>query len=105
MVDGSSRRPIGSAPSLEEENPKMEYFAGLGVSMAETHVCAVARNGAVIPNAKVPSTPADIAAELAQVPRCRRTRDGPDGFDAVPWLEPAWLIRRVRRKSAGPLRR
>ena len=49
----------------------MEYFAGLDVSMAETHVCVVARNGAVIHEVKVPSTPADIAAELAQVPACR----------------------------------
>src|SRR4051794_41758951 len=50
----------------------MEYFAGLDVSMAETHVCVVTRNGAVIHQAKVPSMPADIAAELAQVPTCRR---------------------------------
>ena len=50
----------------------MEYFAGLDVSMAETHVCVMTENGAVIHNAKVPSTPADIAAELAQVPSCRR---------------------------------
>jgi transposase len=49
----------------------MEYFAGLDVSMAETHVCVVTRNGAVFHQAKVPSTPADIAAELAQ-PACRR---------------------------------
>ena len=49
----------------------MEYFAGLDVSMAETHVCVVTQNGAVIHKAKVPSTPADIAAELAQVPTCR----------------------------------
>jgi hypothetical protein len=32
----------------------MEYFAGLDVSMAETHVCVMTRNGAVIHNAKVP---------------------------------------------------
>ena len=50
----------------------MEYFAGLDVSMAETHICVVTRNGAVIHQAKVPSMPADVAAELAQVPTCRR---------------------------------
>ena len=50
----------------------MEYFAGLDVSMAETQVCVMARNGAVIHKAKVPSTPADIAAELARLPTCRR---------------------------------
>ena len=50
----------------------MEYFAGLDVSMAETHVCVVTRDGAVMHEAKVPSTPADIAAALARVPACRR---------------------------------
>jgi transposase len=50
----------------------MEYFAGLDVSMAETHVCVMNRDGTVVHEVKVPSTPADIAAELAQVPTCRR---------------------------------
>src|SRR6195256_894728 len=50
----------------------MEYFAGLDVSMAETQVCVMGRNGAVIHKAKVPSRPADIAAGLAQLPTCRR---------------------------------
>jgi hypothetical protein len=50
----------------------MDYFAGLDVSMAETHICVVTRTGAVIHKAKVPSTPTDIAAELAQLPACRR---------------------------------
>src|SRR5580700_5752639 len=50
----------------------MEYFAGLDVSMAETHVCVVTRDGAVMHEAKVPSTPADIAAALARVAACRR---------------------------------
>ena len=40
----------------------MEYFAGLAVSMAETHVCVMHRDGAVVYEVKVPSTPADIAA-------------------------------------------
>jgi transposase len=50
----------------------MEYFAGLDVSMEETHVCVVTRNGTVIHEAKVPSTPASIAAVLARVPSCQR---------------------------------
>ena len=49
----------------------MEYFAGLDVSMEETHVCVVTRNGTVIHEAKVPSTPASIAAALARVPSCQ----------------------------------
>ena len=50
----------------------MEYFAGLDVSMEETHVCVVTRNGSVMHEAKVPSTAASIAAALARVPACRR---------------------------------
>ena len=50
----------------------MEYFAGLAVSMAETHVCVMNRDGAVVYEVKVPSTPADIAAGLANAPVCGR---------------------------------
>jgi hypothetical protein len=77
----------------------MEYFAGLDVSMAETQICIVARNGAVIHKAKVPSTPADIAAELAQVPACRRIVF--ETSDALPWPEPARTSSRLRREPAG----
>ena len=50
----------------------MEYFAGLDVSMAQTHLCVMNRDGAVMHEVKVPSTPADIAAALAQAPACGR---------------------------------
>src|SRR3977135_4369121 len=40
--------------------------------MAETHVCVMDREGAVMYEVKVPSTPADIAAALAQAPTCER---------------------------------
>lgn len=50
----------------------MEYFAGLDVSMEETHVCVVDRDGVVTHQAKVASTPTDIAQELAKAPACRR---------------------------------
>src|SRR6266446_7593719 len=74
MGSGSSPEPDKIGSVIGRGGPTMEYFAGLDVSMAETHVCVVTRNGAVIHQAKVPSTstPADIAAELAQVPTCRR---------------------------------
>src|SRR5215472_3067331 len=65
------RRPIGSAPPSEEQIA-MEYFAGLDVSMAETHVCVMNRDGAVIHEVKVPSTPADIVEALAHAPACQR---------------------------------
>ena len=50
----------------------MEYFAGLDVSMEETHVCVLDRDGGVIHQAKVPSTAADLEEELARAPACRR---------------------------------
>src|ERR1700757_501867 len=50
----------------------MEYFAGLDVSMAETHVCVMNRDGAATLEVRVPSTPADIAAALTQAPTCKR---------------------------------
>ena len=50
----------------------MEYFAGLDISMEETHVCVVNRDGSVIHQGRVPSTPGDIAEELTKAPECRR---------------------------------
>jgi transposase len=50
----------------------MEYFAGLDVSMEETHICVVDRDGEVICETKVPSTPADIEVALRGGPACRR---------------------------------
>jgi transposase len=50
----------------------MQYFAGLDVSMEETRVCVLTRNGTVVYEARVPSTPASIAAALARAPACRR---------------------------------
>src|SRR5262245_46083312 len=50
----------------------MEYFAGLDVSMSETHVCVVTQDGTVIHEVRVPSTSADIVAALKQAPACRR---------------------------------
>src|SRR5258705_4720768 len=50
----------------------MDYFAGLDVSMEETHVCVVDRDGAVIHEVKVPPPPADIKTALAGAPACRR---------------------------------
>ena len=50
----------------------MEYFAGLDVSMEETHVCVLDRDGVVTHQAKVASTPADIAQELKKAAACRQ---------------------------------
>ena len=50
----------------------MDYFAGLDVSMEETHVCVLDREGAVIHEGKAASTPEAIADGLARAPSCRR---------------------------------
>ena len=50
----------------------MDYFAGLDISMDETHVCVVDRDGAVVYEGKSASTAGAIADELAKAPSCRR---------------------------------
>lgn len=48
----------------------MEYYAGLDVSMEETHICVLDREGALIREGKTRSSPAMIAAFLADGPPC-----------------------------------
>jgi transposase len=50
----------------------MDYFAGLDISMEETHVCVVDREGAVVHEGNSASTAEAIAKELAKAPSCRR---------------------------------
>ncbi|MCA1371921.1 IS110 family transposase [Bradyrhizobium sp. BRP14] len=50
----------------------MEYFAGLDISMEETHVCVVDREGTVFHEGKTASTPEAIATLLAKAPACQR---------------------------------
>ena len=50
----------------------MEYFAGLDISMKETHICVVDRDGKVVYEAKAFTSPAAIAAELAKAPAAQR---------------------------------
>jgi len=50
----------------------MDYFAGLDISMDETHVCVLDREGAVVRESKTESTAEAIAGELAKAPTCRR---------------------------------
>ena len=50
----------------------MEYFAGLDISMKETHICVVDRDGKVVYEAKAATSPAAIAAELAKAPAAQR---------------------------------
>jgi transposase len=50
----------------------MEYFAGLDVSMEETHVCVIDRDGKVILEARTPTAPKTIATALAKGPAVER---------------------------------
>src|ERR1700687_201049 len=50
----------------------MDYFAGLDISMDETHVCVLEREGVVFRESKTASTAGAIADELAKAPSCRR---------------------------------
>ncbi len=48
----------------------MDYFVGLDVSMEETHICILDREGVLIREGKASSTPKMIAAFLADGPIC-----------------------------------
>ena len=51
----------------------MDYFAGLDISMDETHVCVLDRRGVVVRESKTSrSTAQAIAGELAKAPSCHR---------------------------------
>jgi transposase len=50
----------------------MDYFAGLDISMDETHICVLDREGAVVYESKTASTAAAIADQLAKARSCGR---------------------------------
>ena len=50
----------------------MEYFAGLDVSMKETHVCVVDREGGIVLETSTATLPEVIAAALTRAPDCQR---------------------------------
>jgi hypothetical protein len=50
----------------------MNYFAGLDVSMEETHICVLDREGTVIREGKTSTSPAAISDFLASGPNCAR---------------------------------
>src|SRR5271166_2053765 len=81
----------------------MDYFAGLDISMEETHVCVVDGDGAVVYEGESASTSGGDhgrtgeSAELSS----DRLRDRTHGADPVPRAEPPRPSRGVRRKPAG----
>jgi hypothetical protein len=50
----------------------MDYFAGIDISVDETYICVLDREGMVVRERKTASTAEATAVELAKVPSCRR---------------------------------
>ena len=50
----------------------MDHFAGLDISMDETHICVVDREGVVVYESKTASTAEAIADKLSDAPSCHR---------------------------------
>lgn len=72
---GNGRRLFAETDKIGSDlkrRPTMEYFAGLDISMEETHVCVLDREGAVVHEARTISTAEAIFASLAKAPSCRR---------------------------------
>jgi hypothetical protein len=58
----------------------MDYFAGLDISMDETHVCVLDREGVVVRESKTESTAEAIAGELAKAPTFVASCSRPDAW-------------------------
>src|SRR5271163_745924 len=84
----------------------MDYFAGLDISMDETHVCVVDRDGAVVYEGKSASMAEAIADELAKAPSCGRVvfetgRMAPILFHGLRELAGTLHCRRLWRRPIG----
>ena len=75
----------------------MDYFAGLDISMDETHVCVLDREGAVVRESKTESTAAGDRRRIGESAELssHRIRDGANGADPVPRAEPTRSARGV----------
>ena len=71
MGGSSSTQADRIGDDSEEETVQWTIF-GLDISMDETHVCVLDREGVVIHESKTASTAQSIADELAKAPSCRR---------------------------------
>ena len=86
----------------------MDYFAGLDISMDETHVCVLDHEGVVVRESKTESTAQAIAGELAKAPSCRRIVFETGRMALILFLrvEPTRSFScGLRREPAGPTRR
>ena len=69
----------------------MDYFAGLDISMDETDVCVLDREGVVVRESKTASMAQAIADELAKAPSCRRIV-----FETGEWADPVSRLEPTR---------
>ena len=70
MGESSSAKADTIGQDVEEETVQWTIFAGLDISMDETHVCVLDREGAVVYESKTELTAQAIANELAKAPSC-----------------------------------
>ena len=81
----------------------MDYFAGLDISMDETHVCVLDREGVVVHESKTASTAEAIAGRIGESAELssHRFRDGANGADPVSRVEPTRSARGLCREPAS----
>ena len=76
----------------------MDYFAGLDISMDETHVCVVDREGVVVYQSKSASMRRGDRGRVGESAKLssHRLRDGANGADPVSRVEPTGSPRGLR---------
>jgi hypothetical protein len=80
----------------------MDYFAGLDISMDETDVCVLDREGVLVCESETASTAEAIAVALAKAPSCRIWfSKRANGADPVSRLEPTRSPRGLSGEPAG----
>jgi hypothetical protein len=81
----------------------MDYFAGLDISMDETHVCALDREGVVVRESKTRVDGGGYRRRIGESANLslHRVRDLTHGDDPVSRVEPAWSPDGLRREQTG----
>jgi hypothetical protein len=80
----------------------MDYFAGLDISVDETHICVLDREGEVVYESKTASTARAIADALESAELSSdRIRNRSNGPDLIPRAQPTGSSRGVCREQAS----
>ena len=70
-MGGSSSAKADTIGQDEEEEVRHGLFCWFRISMEETHICVLDREGVVVHESKTASTAEAIAGELSKAPSCR----------------------------------